>query len=120
MNPLPLFILLTISQNGNRIGGIRSSNFKMSLPQMPTFDTFHMELMLDELHRAVNLLEKVNRMSQITREPITRERAPELLEAFGMPDVSNLVQNFAPMLQNYAPLLQMLKPSENGENIESE
>ena len=93
MNPLPLFILLTISQNGNRTGGIRSTNMKTNLPSLPTFDTFHMELMLDELHRAVNIFEKVNRMSQITREPITRERAPELLEAFGLPDISNLLQN---------------------------
>lgn len=116
MNPLPLFILLTISQNGTRTGGMRNTNMKMNIPPLPTFDTFHMELMLDELHRAVNILEKVNRMSQITREPITRERAPELLEALGMPDMSSLMQNFAPMLQNYAPLLQMLKPGENSES----
>ncbi|MCI8631317.1 MAG: hypothetical protein HFG67_03460 [Firmicutes bacterium] len=85
MNPLPIAVLLLISQ-GQGIGNTRGRG-------MQSLKSLDVEPVLNELHRTVGALERINRMNQIVRMPMTLDRAPELLEAIDAPpEIRNLIQ----------------------------
>ena len=99
MNPLPIALLLLVSQGqgiGNTGGNhnVRGARGGFGgLGRISAAGTFDVEPVLNELHRTVSALERINRMNQIARMPMTRERAPELLEALGAPpELKNLIQ----------------------------
>ena len=130
MNPLTIIMLLSLISNKN--GAVSKSSTRtstLSIGNPPVFDTFKMELLLDRLHQTVDTLERVNRVSQIAREPMNKSKGPELLDAIGAPpqikQISELAQNFklpdkgqasetqsmpdmSQLIQNIGPILQML------------
>lgn len=99
MNPLPIALLLLASQ-GQGIGSTGANHNARGarggfggLGRISAAGAFDVEPVLNELHRTVSALERINKMNQIARMPMTRERAPELLDALGAPpELKNLIQ----------------------------
>ena len=104
MNPLIILILVfVLKENGRNkpyiwrgplVPGLSVTHFMKDVLEEPLyFDTFRMELVLDRLRDLTEMLEKVNRLSQINQ----LSDAIEILGGFeGM---SSLIAAAEPMLQ---------------------
>lgn len=92
MNPLPIAVLLLISQGQGGING-RGRRGRGAGGLLSAGADFDVAPVLDGLYRTANALERIDKMNKLARLPMTRERAPELLEAIGAPpEVKNLIQ----------------------------
>lgn len=74
ISPLILLTLLFVGNQTKHTGFPHNSTasikqFSQIVP--PYFDTFQMELMIDKLNDAVGVLEKINKINQLSMEPFT-------------------------------------------------
>jgi hypothetical protein len=115
MNPLSILVLLYLldQKKPHHPHHIR----KYSLPPS-YFDTLNIELLLDKLQSTVNTLDKVNRLSQIVREPKalaaptgdsefpappdTMEQLAPLMQMAQGVDIKSLMQNIGPLMSMFA------------------
>ena len=98
MNPLPIAVLLLISQGQGGING-RGRRGRGAGGLLSAGADFDVAPVLDGLYRTANALERIDKMNKLARLPMTRERAPELLEAIGAPpEVKNLIQAGSPLM----------------------
>jgi hypothetical protein len=101
------------------------------------FDTFHMELLLDQLHNMTNTLEKINHLNQLRSVPLNKsnsiDRIQESLDAVrgllynskqtkqidSISKTLTTVKKFGDMkglMSNMEPILSMLSNEEDNQN----
>jgi len=117
-----------------------SSNSLPSLIPPNYFDTFKMELLLDKLHETVDALERVNRLNQIVREPLSKQNSAQhikesvdavkpFLPNQNQAQLSNIasaidgLKQFGDMqgiMQAMGPVLKMLSAPQNTDNSDNQ